>query len=223
MKSVKKPVFLFDLDGTITKQELLPLISRLAGIEEEMTVLTNETMLGKLPFEESFRMRVNMLKQLDLKSVHKAVESVELDTNFLNFINENNDVCAVVTGNLDAWIDPLVKKYHWKCYSSVANIKRGKIIDVSLVIDKKDVLGNYSDRLVVAVGDGMNDYDLLKNADLSFVFGNPNTAPSILYNVADYYCMSSETICRIYRSKESSSSLLVWGWNAKTKKPYHQL
>ena len=47
-------IFLFDLDSTITKKEILPEIARKIGKEDEMRRLTEETMNGVLPFKQSF-------------------------------------------------------------------------------------------------------------------------------------------------------------------------
>ena len=57
-----KPLFVFDLDSTITKCELLPLIARSIGLENEMTALTEASMHGNIPFEQNFRKRVGLLE-----------------------------------------------------------------------------------------------------------------------------------------------------------------
>ena len=47
-------IFLFDLDSTVTKQEILPTISKRLGIYERMSELTESTMRGEIPFKQSF-------------------------------------------------------------------------------------------------------------------------------------------------------------------------
>ena len=195
----RETIFLFDLDGTITKQELLPLIAKAGGFEKEITILTNETILGKIPFEESIKLRVNLLKNIELDVVHSVVKKVVLESNFVEFIRENIDCCVIVTGNLDVWINPLIKMHKWKVYSSMAKIKNGKLHGIDLILDKKEVLKKYAGKFVVSIGDGMNDYHLLKNSDIGIVYGNPKMIPPELYNVADYYSQDSETICRLLR------------------------
>ena len=49
---------LFDLDGTITAQETLPLIAKHFGVEEQISELTKQTIQGNVPFIESFIRRV---------------------------------------------------------------------------------------------------------------------------------------------------------------------
>lgn len=42
-------IFLFDLDSTISKKEILPTISQTIGKEKEMRELTEATMRGEIP------------------------------------------------------------------------------------------------------------------------------------------------------------------------------
>ena len=56
--------FLFDLDATITKLEILPEIARRIDCVEQMQELTERTMSGEIPFDRSFTERVNILKKI---------------------------------------------------------------------------------------------------------------------------------------------------------------
>lgn len=47
-------VFLFDLDATITKVEILPEISAEIGKDKEMRELTERAMRGEIPLKEAF-------------------------------------------------------------------------------------------------------------------------------------------------------------------------
>jgi len=53
-------IFLFDLDATITKEEILPVISKKIGKFNEIKKITETTMRGEIPFKESFLKRVNI-------------------------------------------------------------------------------------------------------------------------------------------------------------------
>ena len=70
--------FLFDLDSTITKQEILPTVSKMVSKEKEMRELTEKTMQGELPFKESFLQRVDILKNIPISEVQNIVENIEL-------------------------------------------------------------------------------------------------------------------------------------------------
>lgn len=53
--------FLFDLDGTVTSVETLPIISQHFNCTEQIAELTALTVQGNVPFIESFIRRVNIL------------------------------------------------------------------------------------------------------------------------------------------------------------------
>ena len=57
-------IFLFDLDSTITKKEILPTISEKINKTNEMRELTEATMQGVIPFKTSFLKRVDILKNI---------------------------------------------------------------------------------------------------------------------------------------------------------------
>ena len=57
-------IFVFDLDSTITKKEILPTIAEKIGKLDEMRELTESTMMGIIPFKTSFINRVKLLEKL---------------------------------------------------------------------------------------------------------------------------------------------------------------
>ena len=113
-----------------------------------------------------------MLKHIDLKKIQNKIKKIDLEPHFLNFIKENHESCIIVTHNLDVWIEPIIKKYNLTCFSSVAKVVDGKLFGISTILNKGDLVKKFSNRHVIAIGDGMNDYDMLKNADVSFLYGN---------------------------------------------------
>lgn len=56
-------IFLFDLDSTITRQEILSTIAKKVGIYEKMSALTESTMRGEIPFKQGLLQRVELLYQ----------------------------------------------------------------------------------------------------------------------------------------------------------------
>ena len=63
-----KKVFLFDLDSTITREELLPRIAKLNNTFDELKLLTREAMLNGSDLESSFRDRVSSIRYTELIS-----------------------------------------------------------------------------------------------------------------------------------------------------------
>lgn len=180
-------IFLFDLDSTITQVEILPTISEQIGRKNEMKELTEATMRGDIPFKTSFLKRVNLLKDIDVSKVNCLVSQIPLNNAIVNFIVKNRNRCYVVTGNLDVWIDNLIKKIDMRqhVYCSKASIKDDKLFQVISVVDKELMARQFVQRLVV-IGDGDNDSGMAKLADIAIGFGGVRKiAPSLLRNI-DY-------------------------------------
>ena len=182
-----KKVFLFDLDSTITKEEILPKISKLIGKDKEMRKITEETMMGEISFEESFKLRVNMLKELPVEKVSKKIAEISLNEKLVHFLNKYKDRCYIVTGNLDVWICEFMKKIGMEknYFCSKANVENGKITEIKQIIKKEDIVAKF-DEFSIAIGDGSNDKKLLEQSNIGIAFGGVrDIAPSLL-EICDY-------------------------------------
>ena len=95
--------YLFDLDGTITSQETLPIISEYFGCTEQISELTTRTVQGNIPFIESFIRRVNILGNFPVSEISSLLKNVSLYSEVIDFINTHKEDCIIVTGNLTCW------------------------------------------------------------------------------------------------------------------------
>lgn len=180
-------LYLFDLDSTITKVEILPEISKMLGVEKEIRALTEETMQGIIPFKHSFLKRVDILGQTDVDKVREMIAEIPLNEEIADFIRSNHDNCYVVTGNLDVWIEGLLERLNMigHCYCSKAMVENNKISKVISVIDK----GMQVEQIVqpfVAVGDGDNDSVMAEKADIGIGFGAVREIAPSLMRTVDY-------------------------------------
>ena len=85
----ENPIFAFDLDGTITTQETLPILARELDLMNEMEQLTRLTLEGKIDFEASFRMRYHLLREIPLQKIRQIMEDVHMDERIAGFIREH--------------------------------------------------------------------------------------------------------------------------------------
>ena len=180
-------IFLFDLDSTITRKEILPTIAEKVNRQKEMRNLTEATMRGEIPFKSSFLKRVDILSVMNVSETRAMITEIPLNENIAQFIRENHERCYVVTGNLDVWIKDLMKKIEVEghVYCSRANVKADRITQVVSVIDKELTAKQFVQPLVV-VGDGDNDSGMAQVADISVGFGGiRDIAPSLIQNI-DY-------------------------------------
>lgn len=175
-------IFLFDLDSTVTRQEILPTISKELGLYEEMCSLTESTMRGEIPFKQSFLQRVDLLKEIPVSKVCSMVGEIQLNELVVDFIRKNRDRCYIVTGNLDVWIKELIKKIgiEGNVFCSKVLTSDDYIKDVFSVVDKNAVISQMV-LPFVAIGDGNNDAEMIEAAEVGIGYGGVREiAPAVL-------------------------------------------
>ena len=194
-------IFLFDLDATITRKEILPELAGKLRKEAEMKELTERTMQGEIPFERSFLERVNILKEVPVSVAREMIREIPVHEELAQFIRENKERCYVVTGNLDVWICDLMATMGMEdhCISSHATVENDQVVNVDEIMDKGTAIRQFAGRPFVAVGDGNNDADMLAAAEIGIgVGGVRSIAPSLL-RCATHATYSEEKLCQFLR------------------------
>lgn len=175
-------IFLFDLDSTITRQEILPTIAKKAGVYEQMCALTESSMRGEVPFKQSFLQRVELLKGIPVSEVQDIVANIELNEKLVEFIHTYQNRSYIVTGNLDVWIEGLMAKLGMEknVFCSKAVQSGNYVQDVFNIVDKDAVIRQMI-LPFVAVGDGNNDAEMIEAAEIGIGYGGVRpVAPSVL-------------------------------------------
>ena len=195
-----RPLFVFDLDSTITKCELLPLIAESVGLGDEMAVLTEAAMQGHVPFEQDFRNRVRLLQNVPVSRARSIVSGVPLHEEIAGFIRGNTQRCIVLTGNLDVWIMPVIEilGMQGRCLCSKARICGDRLLGVENVLDK----GTACQKLThpfAAIGDGSNDTGMLRAADVGIAFGGVRKPPAELVAAADMLIQDENELIEILK------------------------
>lgn len=191
--------FCFDLDGTLTREELLPLIATSVDLEDEISVLTKATMDGFLPFDKSFKLRIRLLRDAPLAAIHQQIEQVECDPDIIRFISERREDCYVITGNLDIWVQPLLDRLGVSFFSSTARVENGTLAGVEKVLHKADAvlaLRQHYDR-VITIGEGMNDVPMFEQADWRIAYGGIHEPNEALRSLSDFVVYDGEALCRL--------------------------
>ena len=194
--------FAFDLDGTITKVETLPLLAKELGLADEMKLLTDLTLSGQISFEKSFQMRYLILKNIPLKRIQEIMESVELDEEISAFIREHKENCFIITGNLDCWIEPIIAKLGCKSFSSTSVLDERNIPVLDKILDKGSAireLKNFSDK-VIAIGESFNDVPMFEAADISIAYGGVHKPVSKIISIADYVIFNGGSLCNLLKT-----------------------
>lgn len=194
----KKRKFIFDLDGTVTAVETLPLIAKHFNILKEIEELTKETVQGNIPFIESFIKRVYILGELPVSEVSKLLENVKLYKNLLNFIQNNKENCIIATGNLDCWSDRLLNKIGCEHYCSIAKVENNKVTKIEKILLKEQIVRKYQNEgnEVIYIGDGNNDLEAMRVADISIAVGMTHYPSKSLMPVTNYLIFNEIALCR---------------------------
>lgn len=192
--------FCFDLDGTVTRLEVLPVIAAELGLAEEIGFLTQMTIRGQIPFEMSFRLRCRLLAEIEVDTVARIVEQVPLEERIADFIRAHREQCYVVTGNLDVWVRRLAASLGCRMFSSRAETRAdGRLGALTQVLRKssaiRELRGQY-DR-VVCIGEGFNDLPMFEEADLGVAYGGVHPPAREVIDNAAYVVGEGETLCRL--------------------------
>jgi len=183
-----KYFFIFDFDGTLTKKETLPYIAKHFGLKKKISKITKKALKGKVPYIENFIKRVDILKDLNVKKVDKIVAKISLFDKIVDFINANPNNTAIATTNIDVWIESITKRLNTKIYTSKAIIKDNKIQKLTYILKKEDIVKKYQKKgyKVVFIGDGHNDLEAMRIADISIASGLIHYPANSLLSIVDY-------------------------------------
>ena len=189
---------MFDLDGTLTKKEILPYLAEKIGADKEMALWTQQAMCGAAPFEENFKARVDFLKSIALDEAQKWIAEVPLNEELLLFIKQNKSDCSIITANLDVWIAGLLKRIDMekKTFCSVASVVGNALLGVDRIVDKGAIVRQLEPP-VIAVGDGANDVSMLQNASIGIAFGALRPLSSKLCAVAQFHVYHERSLCEL--------------------------
>jgi len=206
--------FIFDLDGTVTAKETLPIISNHFGINDDISALTKQTIAGDIPFIESFIKRVHILGELPVSEINDLLSNVPLLAQVINFINLHNDDCIIATGNFSGWVDKLCQRIGCQYFCSSGIVNHNKIEKLTHILKKEEIVSKFKDlgHSIVFIGDGNNDVTAMQKADVSIACGVVHSPAKSVLTVADYAVFNENSLVRILnqiRTQQSGKSVII--------------
>ena len=180
-----KGLCVMDVDGTLILEEVIDLLGREAGCEEEIAQLTSQTMRGELDFERSLRDRVSLLEGLPISVFDKVFKSIQLTPNaqkFISILQRNGIIVGLVSGGFTPIVERLAKSLGIAYFSANQlevkdGLLTGKLVGQIISPEvKKETLEQWRKELklskerTIAIGDGANDLLMLKSAGLGIAF-----------------------------------------------------
>ena len=180
-----KGLCVMDVDGTLIAEEVIDLLGKEAGCEEEISQITSQAMRGELDFETSLRARVALLKGLPVSVFDTVFKSIHLSQNaqeFISILQKNGILVGLVSGGFTPIVERLAKSLGISYFSAnqlevkdgfltgklVGEIVTGQVKQATLEIWIKE-LGLSKER-TIAIGDGANDLLMLKSVGHGIAF-----------------------------------------------------
>ena len=180
-----KGLCVMDVDGTLILEEVIDLLGREVGREEEISLITSRAMQGELDFESSLRKRVSLLEGLPVSVFDTVFKSIQLTPNaqeFISILQKNGILVGLVSGGFTQIVERLAKSLGIAYFSAnQVEVKDGFLTGklVGQIINpevKKVTLEKWTEELklskerTIAIGDGANDLLMLKSAGLGIAF-----------------------------------------------------
>ena len=180
-----KGLCVMDVDGTLILEEVIDLLGREAGCEEEIAQLTSQAMRGELDFERSLRDRVSFLEGLPISVFDTVFNSIHLSPNaqeFISILQKNGILVGLVSGGFTPIVERLAKSLDIAYFSANQlevkdGLLTGKLVGAIISPElKQATLEKWREELklskerTIAIGDGANDLLMLKSAGLGIAF-----------------------------------------------------
>ena len=180
-----KGLCVMDVDGTLILEEVIDLLGREVGREEEISQITSWAMRGEIDFESSLRKRVSLLEGLSISVFDKVFNSIHLSPNaqeFISILQKKGILVGLVSGGFTPIVERLAKSLGIAYFSANQfEVKDGLLTGklVGQIISpqvKKETLEKWRKELkfskerTIAIGDGANDLLMLKSAGLGIAF-----------------------------------------------------
>ena len=180
-----KRLVVMDMDSTLIRIEVIDELARAWGVYDAVAELTRTAMKGGMPYEESLKLRVAMLKDMPLAKVMAIAADppvTEGADELLKVLRALGYKTAVISGGFSFAADALRTKLGLDyAYSNQLEVKDGKLTGRVLepIVGpqrKADLLDAIAQRegialeQTIAIGDGANDLLMLEKAGLGIAF-----------------------------------------------------
>lgn len=178
-------LLMMDMDSTAIQIECIDEIARLAGVGDEVAVVTERAMQGELDFSESLKARVGLLAGADAAILQQVLDTLPLMPGLTSLVRKLQAMdwhVAIASGGFTFYANHLKDSLRLiAVYANQLEIKDGKLTGKvkGPVVDAKykaQALVKLAEFLnipleqTVAIGDGANDLKMLKKAGLGIAF-----------------------------------------------------
>ncbi|MBM9548832.1 phosphoserine phosphatase SerB [Leptospira sp. 201903074] len=202
----KESLFVFDMDSTVIKEEVIDELARKHGVYEAVATVTKQAMEGGMGFDEALRLRVKHLSGLSKESFKEVYDLLTLNEGMekvFQFVPANGCKLGILSGGFTPVLQLFSEKYPVNFYRAngleeVSGFFTGSILGEIINREKKEFyLKQYAKDFsipleqVVAVGDGANDALMLSAAGIGIGIHAKQGLKDQITNWIDYTDLSA--------------------------------
>jgi phosphoserine phosphatase len=181
----RKHVLVADMESTIIEQEMLDELGDLIGKRDVIEDITARAMRGELDFESALKERIAMLAGLDARVLDEVAERITLMPGaeaLIRTMSAHGAYCALVSGGFTVFTQRIAERLGFDEHQAntleiIDGRLTGRVVPPILGREAKlDALRRIASErgvdmvLTLAVGDGANDLDMLREAGLGVAF-----------------------------------------------------
>ena len=182
----RKKLLIADMDSTMIEQECIDELAAELRLKQKVAKITERAMKGELEFEPALRERVALLKGLDAGVIPKVISNRITHTKgartLISTLRGHGVYTALVSGGFTHFTGPIslaigfdehrANRLHveeGKLTGTVEEPILGRAAKKSALIELRDLFA-LQNHETLAIGDGANDLDMIKEAGLGVAF-----------------------------------------------------
>ncbi len=181
----RKGLLIADMDSTIVTTETLDELAAHAGLKDKIAAITRRSMNGEIDFADALRLRVSMLRGLELSALEQTWARTTLAAGARELVatmRAHNAVTALVSGGFTFFTSRVAAMLGFDHHRANVLLDDGARLTGEVgepILDRDAKLAALTElaaarRLkmaaTLAVGDGANDLEMLKAAGLGVAF-----------------------------------------------------
>ena len=181
----RKALLIADMDSTIITSETLDELAEFAGVGKKIAAITKRAMNGELDFRAALRERVTMLKGLDLDALEKTWQRVRLTEGARELVatmRAKGALTALISGGFSFFTGKVAAELGFDIHRSNVLLDDGAALTGQVgepILDRDSKLVALNElaaqrgirlHATLAVGDGANDLDMIRDAGLGVAF-----------------------------------------------------
>ncbi|PQM60158.1 MAG: phosphoserine phosphatase SerB [Rhodobacteraceae bacterium] len=180
-KAIKlKKLLLADMDSTIISCECIDELAEYAGVRHEVAAITEKAMAGNIDFVEALRQRVRLLKGLTIQQLNDCYDKkILVNKGAMTLVKTMGSLgssSAIVSGGFSFFAEKVAREIGFDHVYANQLVFEGNMLSGAV---KNPIMGSWQKQMVlhklcnernieqcdvIAVGDGANDIDIVRNA-----------------------------------------------------------